>query len=293
MFIASITKQLRLFTLIWCVLYIFAQSSVIWRVDGSKMTNFSQNLRTLCKTQPSVSKICREIGLNRQQFERYLQGSSVPSSHNTFRIGQYFGIDEQSLFQSPDQFSAARAAMPNDLSSSSLFNDLFPGNLAVLRNYIGLYHTHFVNMTWPTFVQRGLCLVTEENSKIVTHYIGRVTDPKSNQIFRSRFRGMLSMQGDQLFLLERGSRSSDALAQTILLPPERHSSAYISGLTFAMAWRPHRAPFSSRTIWKRLQNRFDYRTPISQCGLIEAGSRSLDPVIRSFFADNTRNFLEL
>jgi transcriptional regulator with XRE-family HTH domain len=257
------------------------------------VTNFSENLRMLCRDQPSVSKICREIGLNRQQFERYLQGKSQPSIHNTYRICRYFGVEESSLFLAPESFRASRNAPQASAGSLAMFGDLFPGHLGVLRNYIGTYHTHFINMTWPHLIQRALCVVSEENGRISTRYIGRVRDPISSQKFRSKFHGLMSVQGDHLFLLERGSRTSDALAQTILVPSERHSSTYVTGLTIAMAWRPHRAPFSTRIIWKRQNSRADYRGLLKQCGLFERNSRSFDPVIRSFFDSDKQEFLSV
>ena len=260
------------------------------------MSNFSENLRSLCRTRRSVSQICREIGMNRQQFERYLQGQSLPSSHNTYRISRYFGVEEQSLFVSPDRFQraqATRTAKASGFALPALLDNLFPGDLSVLRNYLGVYHAHFVNRTWPDRVQRALCVVTEVDGKVLTRYVGRVSDPHSSLIYRSKFRGMMSFHGDRLFLLERGNAASDALAQTILMPPERHRSTYVTGLAFMVAWRPHRTPFCSRLIWKRLPEQTGYREALRACGLVDPRSRSLDPVIRSFLADTSMAFMSL
>ncbi len=231
--------------------------------------------------------------MNRQQFERYLQGKSLPSSHNTYRISQYFGVDEQSLFMPPDRFEYAHAATGSSFAVPTMLDNLFPGDLGVLRNYLGIYHSHFVNRTWPDRVQRALCVVTEVDGKVLTRYVGRVKDPHSSLVYRSKFRGMMSFHGDRLFLLERGNAASDALAQTILMPPERHRSTYVTGLAVMVAWRPHRTPFCSRMIWKRLAEQVDYREALRMCGLVDPKSRSLDPVIRSFFADTSVSFLSL
>lgn len=250
----------------------------------AESTNFSQNLQALCATRKSASAVCREIGINRQQFERYLKGQATPSSHNTYLICRYFGIREQSLFLPPETFNAHRRASAPNIATPHPFKGIFPGNLNILRNYTGLYHSYFVNVTWPEHLQCGLCLVREENGMIHTRYLGRADDPQTGQTYRSRFYGMMSCQGDHLFVLERGSGAADAMTQTILTSSEGHRSAYVTGLTMAMAWRPHRTPFSSRIIWKKLRPSQDYRKAARKCGLYPRGSQGVDPVVRGFFA---------
>ncbi|TJW59990.1 MAG: transcriptional regulator, partial [Mesorhizobium sp.] len=44
--------------------------------------NFSSNLKLACSTHRSVSDLCRTIGINRQQFNRYLNAGTLPSAHN-------------------------------------------------------------------------------------------------------------------------------------------------------------------------------------------------------------------
>ena len=39
---------------------------------------FSQNLKELMGASPNVSALCRELSLNRTQFNRYLAGESFP-----------------------------------------------------------------------------------------------------------------------------------------------------------------------------------------------------------------------
>lgn len=55
-------------------------------------SDLAQNLRLICAREKSVSEICREIGINRQQFGKYLSGRSRPSQNNMHRICQHFGV---------------------------------------------------------------------------------------------------------------------------------------------------------------------------------------------------------
>lgn len=51
------------------------------------------NLRKLCEDTPSVSELCRTLGVNRTQFNRYLNGSAFPRPDLLFRICRHFGVD--------------------------------------------------------------------------------------------------------------------------------------------------------------------------------------------------------
>lgn len=85
--------------------------------------NFSHNLRSLCADYGSISQICRDIGINRQQFNRYLNGASMPSAHNLRRIARHFDLNEETLFATPSAFEAAlRSTLPDqgDKNSRSL-----------------------------------------------------------------------------------------------------------------------------------------------------------------------------
>ena len=60
---------------------------------------FGQNLRHLASMYPSVAGLCREMGLNRTQFNRYLAGESFPRPDILHRICQFFGVDARVLLE--------------------------------------------------------------------------------------------------------------------------------------------------------------------------------------------------
>ncbi|MBN2630011.1 MAG: helix-turn-helix transcriptional regulator [Rhodobacteraceae bacterium] len=55
------------------------------------------NLRQLCADVTSISAVCRTIGVNRTQFNRYLTGSAFPRPDVLFRICRHFGVDANIL----------------------------------------------------------------------------------------------------------------------------------------------------------------------------------------------------
>ncbi len=58
---------------------------------------FGKNLRLLCAAQPSVSEVCRQLEINRAQFNRYLNGESYPRPDMLVRICEFFDTDARIL----------------------------------------------------------------------------------------------------------------------------------------------------------------------------------------------------
>lgn len=285
--------QLRDFTSIYAKLRAYAQNRVRMTPAASSQTEgFAQNLRQLCASQPSVSAICRSIGINRQQFERYLTGESMPSAYNLRRICAYFLMDEAQLISGTTARNAKAATDPQPQRSGySEALEPQPGELALLRNYCGSYQYHFLTPSWPGQVQIGFLQLYEKDRRVLTRYIGRVRDPHYGTVTRSRFDGQAVMRGDRIFVMEYARGLSDSFGQTILFPAHRHKANYLTGMTFGIGWHPHRSPFASHLILRRLRPQESLREVIGQCRLCAADSRNLDPIVRNHFLQGTTPYM--
>lgn len=58
-----------------------------------------ENLRQLCSGRNSVSETCRRIGINRTQFNRYLNGEAFPRPDILARICEHFDVDANILIR--------------------------------------------------------------------------------------------------------------------------------------------------------------------------------------------------
>jgi len=61
----------------------------------------TENLGYACSLYPSITHVCRRIGINRQQFNKYLAGRARPSRSNMRRICNFFGLTEAELLTEP------------------------------------------------------------------------------------------------------------------------------------------------------------------------------------------------
>lgn len=244
---------------------------------------FSRNLRNLCATRVSVSLICREIGINRQQFDRYLTGSAMPSAHNLRRIAAYFALSEKELLSPRLEDSRSGPGLDPQSSFAAALRPE-PGELALLRNYLGFYHYYFLTPSWPGQVQCGLLQLYERDHRVLTRYVGRVENPDYGRITRSRFDGHAVLRGDRIFILEHARGPVDGFGQTILYAAHRHQANYLTGMASGIGWHPHRGPFASRLIIRRLRITHSLREAMAQCGLFRVDGSNLDPIVRNFFS---------
>ncbi|MEM9844631.1 MAG: helix-turn-helix transcriptional regulator [Pseudomonadota bacterium] len=82
---------------------------------------FGQNLTQLSASYPSVSALCRELGINRTQFNRYVSGESFPRPDVLHQMCVFFGVDARILLEPLDKTQTAT----QELLSHPFIRDYF------------------------------------------------------------------------------------------------------------------------------------------------------------------------
>ena len=110
--------------------------------NKQRLANLATNLKGLCRGV-SIAVACREIGLNRQQFNKYLSGRHHPSRRSLALICGYFSVAEKDLYRNPVEFSATYHSAENWRLSSFAQLRRFSGFLfqhaCIRRKYARLY----------------------------------------------------------------------------------------------------------------------------------------------------------
>lgn len=79
-----------------------------FRSPAELRSMFGANLRQLARRYPSVAALCRQLGINRTQFNRYLSGESFPRPDVLDRICRFFGVDARILLKPLDEIATAQ-----------------------------------------------------------------------------------------------------------------------------------------------------------------------------------------
>lgn len=78
----------------------------------SPKTVFANRLRQLCEQKTSASTVARDLSINRQQFARYLNGSSMPRDGILEKLANYFNVPVLSLLTDSEDGNPADDISP-------------------------------------------------------------------------------------------------------------------------------------------------------------------------------------
>lgn len=246
--------------------------------------SFSENLRSICAEYGSIAQVCREIGINRQQFNRYLNGGGMPSAHNLRRIARHFNLPEADLFADHGEFTRRHVLNQKRTASrpADLMTGAFRDQAKILRRYLGFYHSHFQTPTWNGMILRSLIWLYEKEGYVMTRSLERVRSKDGSIHQDSRYEGMAVQRGNRIFVVEHEMVRDGSVVETILTPSHRQQVNYLRGLTIGVAWRPHVMPYASRSIWKRIEEKVSAREALTACGAYSPDSRDIDPAVKAF-----------
>ena len=130
---------------------------------------FAQNLRDECLRFESIAEVCRRSGINRQQFNKYLSGSTIPNARTLQKLCNFLNIEDARLFIRPEDKSAlgllngtGTMAKRQDVSLSSLLmsqnlNCRLPESLSPSGEFgESYYNCYFPLEGFPNFLVRSI-----------------------------------------------------------------------------------------------------------------------------------------
>ena len=252
------------------------------------------NLRYACATVPSVSHFCREHGFNRQQFNRYIAGQARPSPHNLLRIAQAFGLDPRD-FDCPDEEFRQCMARPGmarrgmarrgpPAADPDPLEGALPGDLTVLRKYLGFYQTWHVSLSWPDHIVCSCTHLREREGKVLVTSRERIEEPESGIRQHSRYLGFAAYRRGRIFVMESTRGSEPTFGQTVLLPFEMHQRRYLRGLTMGVSWRNDNQPYAARMMWQYLGTRTDLRKLLARRGAYPTASAEVPSAVVNYLS---------
>ncbi len=175
---------------------------------------FGANLRQLANSYRSVSELCRQLGINRTQFNRYLSGESFPRPDVLDRMCRFFDIDARILLKPLDEIEPV-AAHP---ASEIIDRFLVTGSEKIMAT--GFYHAAEAspNRREPT-LHRLLFMRRIRHCTLLRSYEPLSHMPKCSAPMRE-VQGIVSHIGGQVCALMSRPGAQDCRMMVLNLPPE-------------------------------------------------------------------------
>lgn len=202
--------------------------------------NFADNLRALCARHGSIAAVCRALGMNRQQFNKYLSGSTLPNVATLEKICGFFRIESESLFQDPAGLTTPKAEasplaglpLPGFGLAASAFAAMQP---ATLRP--GCYHVHSL---WPrdeTMCLREALLVQNKGGATVFTRFTKYRDlaQRPRYFLSGRHDGIVLEQEKARYLLSLNRKGCGEVSLISLGAENALAQGFLSGLALGVS----------------------------------------------------------
>lgn len=134
---------------------------------------FAENLRTECQRFQSIAFVCRGIGINRQQFNKYLSGKSLPNQRTLSRICTFLQVDDECLFASKKSVQRFGTEQSRLMAALQPLTTCDRGPLLDVNTHMpdGYYVAYFPNQTSNDVLTRSAVKLTTRSgsSSFIRH----------------------------------------------------------------------------------------------------------------------------
>ncbi|MGI9464680.1 MAG: helix-turn-helix domain-containing protein [Aestuariivirgaceae bacterium] len=243
--------------------------------------NIAANLRELCSRKGSIAQACREAGINRQQFNRYLTGEAIPNTANLTKICDYFGIRDTELFQDPGQSGfpgdAAGAIGFADEDWQRVLSNMMSKPLATIPD--GTYYLYYGmsdEAAKPVIARSVMFVRTEGAFKTFRRVTNISTQERASwHYYRGDHRGIIVERRHWLYFLGTAADGAEEIslitAQWMAVTPALLSgTALVGGIS---------GPLSLPVIMEPLPAGTKIRSALEGCNIYSADSPSIRPMI--------------
>lgn len=225
---------------------------------------FADNLRAQCTRHGSIAAVCRALGMNRQQFNKYLAGSTLPNGPTLQRICAFFAVDPSVLFygQNGEVPAAAPALhLPGDIS----------GMLGKMRQSTlrpGCYHFYY---PWERdagkCVRAALFVYRKNGSTMFTRFTKfRALGQRQRYYLSGRHDGMVLDCDTGKFLLALNRKGYGEMSMVTLGAETTLNGDLMSGLALVM--EPAGAPVALRATLEYRGDSSLLRRTIEEAGIM-------------------------
>ncbi|MFZ9199480.1 MAG: helix-turn-helix domain-containing protein [Paracoccaceae bacterium] len=245
----------------------------------------SENLKFLCGHYPSIAHVCRKVGINRQQFNKYLSGQMRPSRASMRKICDFFGVNEAELLLDPMDLQKIFEVRKRPVRETALdgpiahLPNIYRSSLSLDR-YIGYYYRYFFAFGYPGMIVKSLLRITGDGRYYYTKNIEVLREPGNQRsITINKYLGVAFYLGDRIQLIEYEALQTNSISQSVYHPSYHSRVDKLIGIQIGAPTRKGRRPGASKVLLEFLGREIHTRQALSRIGLFEVGSPSIPPSI--------------
>jgi hypothetical protein len=252
--------------------------------------NVATNLSCLCDGR-SIAELCRAVGINRQQFNKYLSGQHAPSRRNLGKLCSHFSVSAKDLYRDPAEFAAIHQPAHNQALREILkmrrvreFASAAAIQKNLLRDYIGYYDRYQYTPLYPGKILRASLRIYEMDNSICYHYVERFPDidlPHTTA-YVFKYHGLCLWKGDRIFMIDVDASQKNDMTFSILIPVTRNAKRFLYGLMTGVAATFYREPFATKIVLEFKGEAVDRRKHMRTATATSADDKSIPSEVMNY-----------
>lgn len=260
-----------------------------------RLADFAANLRLLCDQRGSISQICRKIGINRQQFNKYLAGRHMPSTANVRAIADHFELSPEVLFAREEEFRAlidgnffdtfnrmrTLPEVTNFLSTAMAAPD------SVRQSVAGVYDRYHFSSIYPRRILRASMCIYPGKDLMQHVYVERFPnhDDHTKTAYRFKYHGFVFPIEGRIFTVDFETEQRNEMTFGIYSQIQRNTKSMMLGITMGIAANMYRQPFSTRQALHYRRPGFLSRQDLERTSALDYNDPTIPAEVREYLGN--------
>jgi transcriptional regulator with XRE-family HTH domain len=242
---------------------------------------FAANLRSKTSEYGTIADVCRGIDINRQQYNKYLAGASIPNAITLRKICTFLGIQEQSLFLTDETSMQPADSHPAFPRRGPLGFFQF-----ARKNYdfevrdlpCGHYECYMPLPNTPGMLVRSLLTVTQNSRQKEFVRLTRfpTTKGSSKLLVRGRHKGVVFANNSEIYFLGVNRYAPYQVSFMAIMRSDGTSIGFSKGLIMTHGFN---APMNSKVCLLFAEQQKDAKSLIKSLGIIHSSEGKLNTVV--------------
>jgi transcriptional regulator with XRE-family HTH domain len=255
---------------------------------ASPYVDFAKNLRTMTEAKGSIAQVCRDLGMNRQQFNKYLSGTSLPAPATLEKIARYFGVDQRAMFDHPEGrwgkigVEELRPLLMLGQIDGRILESLMQTLSGSVQTQLkeGCYIIYYPWIRAPTDLVRALMVVFKVGKISCFRRYTRFAmkgEPWARSA-RGEHEGIVVESNGRTFLLAKNIQGFGELSLQSFGASTTADFSIMSGL--AMVFTPWAEPLATRVTIDYFGPRDSFRRALRLCGVVSGKTPGISETIK-------------
>lgn len=161
------------------------------------------------------------------------------------------------------------------------------------RQFLGIYHVIYRTPSWPDSIKIGVSVLKEIDGRVAVWTTEHGEDEAFGIRQRARYQGSAEFIDDRIYIMEQNVKPPRSVCLTALDAPHAYRPDIMTGMMMGSSWRLRGAPYTTRTVWRRVPADMTLRDAIRQSGPRPNGSDDIEPRIRESLGPDCLTFYDL